>query len=157
MNTLFSEGVILGYYLGGWISPRVYLATKEPIFWLCFLLAYRFISCAIKTKCLLYKGSKNITRSELIVRVRRSYGCLDLSEQQVDEGVRALFDIISEHLSQGHRIELRNFGTFECRHRSAYTAYICLFKEWRPVPEKTVPFFRAGRGLKRQVNESLAA
>jgi integration host factor subunit beta len=66
--------------------------------------------------------------------------------------VTTVFDSIVEALGQGHRIEVRDFGSFEVRHYDSYKGRNPKSGEVIEVPEKVLPFFKVGKNLKRQVN-----
>ena len=59
---------------------------------------------------------------------------------------------ITHHLSQGGRVELRGFGVFEVRKRREKMGRNPKTGEKVSVPEKSVPFFKAGKLLNQNVN-----
>ncbi len=67
-----------------------------------------------------------------------------------------MFDTVAEELAKGEKVQVIGFGTFEVRERSA--------REGRnPQNGKTItikasksPAFKAGKGLKEQVNAAPA-
>ena len=54
-----------------------------------------------------------MTRADLINSLIARYR--DIAPSQIDKSVREIFEQMIETLSQGERIELRGFGSFEVR------------------------------------------
>ena len=54
----------------------------------------------------------NLTKRDLVVRISNETG---LVQQQVFDVVQKTLDYITDALSQGQNVELRNFGVFEVR------------------------------------------
>ena len=75
-----------------------------------------------------------------------------LYQREVEDIVNAIFDEISEALAQGNRVELRGFGAFTVKNRSARTGRSPRTGETVPVEEKWVPFFKAGKELRERLN-----
>ena len=75
-----------------------------------------------------------------------------LYQREVEDIVNAIFDEISEALAQGNRVELRGFGAFTVKNRSARTGRNPRTGETVPVEEKWVPFFKAGKELRERLN-----
>ena len=63
-------------------------------------------------------------------------------------------DRIVEELSQGNRIELRDFGVFEVKKRAARKARNPRTGEEAFVPAKNVVVFKVGKLMKERVNNS---
>lgn len=91
-----------------------------------------------------------MTRSELIRRVVELDPTLTL--QQAEKSVEVLLDEISNTLAKGGRVELRGFGVFEVRHREARLGRNPRTGEKVSVPPKSVPFFKAGKLLRKRLN-----
>jgi integration host factor subunit beta len=64
----------------------------------------------------------------------------------------AIFDQITGALARGGRVELRGFGTFTVKQRNAHPGHNPRTGESVSVPEKTVPFFKAGTKLRGRVD-----
>jgi integration host factor subunit beta len=75
-----------------------------------------------------------------------------LFQRDVENIVNAIFDEISEGLAHGNRVELRGFGAFTVKNRSARTGRNPRTGESVPVEEKWVPFFKAGKELRLRLN-----
>jgi integration host factor subunit beta len=68
--------------------------------------------------------------------------------------VAVILESIIQTLEQGARVELRGFGAFSTRHRQARKGRNPRTGGTVPVPEKHVPFFRAGKDLKARIDAS---
>ena len=75
-----------------------------------------------------------------------------LTQQDIERVVNAIFEEISDSLSSGERVEIRGFGSFSVRHRSARKGRNPRTGEGVLVPEKNVPFFKTGKDLKEKLN-----
>ena len=82
-----------------------------------------------------------------------------LSRKEVDLIVDTVFDKMTDSLSQGDRIEIRGFGSFEVRTRQARQGRNPKSGEKVFVTTRRVPFFKVGKELKERINggESAAA
>lgn len=75
-----------------------------------------------------------------------------LTQQDIERVVNVVFEEISDSLSSGERVEIRGFGSFSVRHRSARKGRNPRTGEGVLVPEKNVPFFKTGKDLKEKLN-----
>jgi integration host factor subunit beta len=57
-------------------------------------------------------------------------------------------------LVKGHRIEIRGFGSFTVNHRPARVGRNPRSGERVDIPEKRVPHFKPGKGLREAVDQS---
>jgi integration host factor subunit beta len=89
-------------------------------------------------------------KSELVQAI--STGNPHLFQRDVENIVNAIFDEISDALAQGNRVELRGFGAFTVKNRSARTGRNPRTGESVTVEEKWVPFFKAGKELRVRLN-----
>jgi integration host factor subunit beta len=80
-----------------------------------------------------------------------------LTGRDVELIVATVFDEITAALARGERVELRGFGAFTVKHRSARTGRNPRTGEAVPVDEKAVPFFKAGKELRERVNRGKVA
>ena len=94
-----------------------------------------------------------MNKTELIASVAQK---TELTKKDSEKAVKAVFDTVAEELAAGGKVQVIGFGTFEVRERAA--------REGRnPQNGKTItikasksPAFKAGKGLKEQVNAAPA-
>ncbi|HLG31163.1 MAG TPA: HU family DNA-binding protein [Candidatus Brocadiales bacterium] len=89
-----------------------------------------------------------ITKKDLCERVARK---TDNKNVAVKEGIQTFLDEIIGELSQGNRIELRDFGVFEIRKRAARKARNPRTGEEAFVPPKNVVVFKVGKLMREKV------
>ena len=89
-----------------------------------------------------------MTKTELINVVAEKTG---FSKKDSDKAVVAVIDAITEALTNGEKVQLVGFGTFETKQREARMGRNPRTKENIEIPAATVPVFKAGKGLKDQV------
>ena len=77
-----------------------------------------------------------------------------LTRRDVERVVGVIFESITQTLEKGARVELRGFGAFSTRRRDARIGRNPRTGGAVKVPEKHVPFFRAGKELKHRINET---
>jgi integration host factor subunit beta len=87
-----------------------------------------------------------MTRSELVRRLSERNPQLLLRD--AERVVFALFDEISAALARGARVELRGFGSFSLRHRSARAARNPRTGASIEITEKFLPSFKPGKELR---------
>lgn len=90
-------------------------------------------------------------KSELIQQIAEDNPHLD--QRDVERIVSTVFEEITEALARGDRVELRGFGAFSVKKRDARMGRNPRTGESVPVPEKAVPFFKAGKELRERMNE----
>src|SRR5262249_16970214 len=93
-----------------------------------------------------------MTKSELISRI--SELSPHLSRQDVERIVATVFDRIGSALASGNRVELRKFGTFFVKHRSARTGRNPRTGVAVDVPRKVFPFFKSSEQLRARLNDT---
>lgn len=91
-----------------------------------------------------------MTKSELIQRIAQRYP--QLYHRDVERIVSTIFDEITRALEEGKRVELRGFGAFSIRHRSARTGRNPRTGEQVEVADKAIPFFKSGKLLRERLN-----
>ncbi len=89
-------------------------------------------------------------KSELVQQIAEDYP--DLYQRDVERIVSTVFEEITEALARGDRVELRGFGAFSVKTRDARIGRNPRTGESVEVPEKTVPFFKAGKELRERMN-----
>ena len=71
-----------------------------------------------------------------------------LSKEDANESINLIVDFLAESLSEGNRVELRNFGTFSVRRRDKRLSRNPRTGKSISVEEKYYPYFRASKSLK---------
>ena len=66
--------------------------------------------------------------------------------------VNAMFDAMANALTRGERIEVRGFGSFAVKQRRARQGRNPKTGQLVSVEAKRIPFFRAGKELRIEVN-----
>lgn len=89
-----------------------------------------------------------ITKKDLIDRIVTRSG---RKRADVKEVVQAFLDSVITELSEGNRLELRDFGVFETRERAARVAQNPRTLERVPVPARNTVKFKVGRLMKMAV------
>lgn len=91
-----------------------------------------------------------MTKAELIARLISLMPSMDA--RKVEASFLKVIDHIAESLSEGQRVELRNFGIFGLKEHSAHEGRNPRTGEKVRVFQKKVPYFKAGKRLKEKVN-----
>lgn len=89
-------------------------------------------------------------KSELIQQIAEANP--HLYQRDVERIVSTVFEEITAALARGDRVELRGFGAFSVKHRDARVGRNPRTGDSVPVPEKAVPFFKAGKELRERMN-----
>lgn len=99
-----------------------------------------------------------MTRSELIQRL---YATLEqnkrlskISETDVSNITKALFDAIAQSVSAGRRVEIRDFGGFSLSYVKPRTGRNPKTGESVQVPAKYIPHFKMGKELRERVDQN---
>jgi integration host factor subunit beta len=90
-----------------------------------------------------------MTRHQLIREVIQQFP--QLSPQQAEAIVKAVFAVLTEALARGECIELRDFGSFGVKQHRPRAARDPRTGALLAVPAKTVAFFRAAQALRERV------
>lgn len=90
-----------------------------------------------------------MNKADLISAVADKAG---LSKKSAEGAVNALVDIIGDALTQGDKVQLVGFGSFEVRQREARTGRNPKTKEEIKIPASKSPVFKPGKALKDAVN-----
>ena len=89
-------------------------------------------------------------RSELVQKLCGDFP--DLTQREVEGVVAAIFDSITDQLSQGGRVELRGFGAFSTRKRAARVGRNPRTGQSVDVDAKRVPYFKPGKEMRDRLN-----
>ena len=91
-------------------------------------------------------------KTDLIAAVAEQSG---LSKKDAEKAINATIDTIINAVAEGDKIQLTGFGTFEQRQRNARTGVDPRTGNSIEIPASKVPAFKAGKGFKDIVNESV--
>ncbi len=89
-------------------------------------------------------------KSELVAKIAEAHP--QMLQRDVEAAVSSVFEVISDALANGDRVELRGFGAFSVKTREARTARNPRTGAEVQVPEKKAPFFKAGKELRERLN-----
>lgn len=89
-----------------------------------------------------------MNKTELIAKVAELTGS---AKKDAEKVVCATLDAISGALSEGDKVQLVGFGTFEVKERAARTGRNPRTKEEIEIPASKLPVFKAGKALKDAV------
>jgi integration host factor subunit beta len=95
-----------------------------------------------------------MTKSELIARLadRNPH----LFQRDVERIVATIFEVVTDALVRGDRVELRGFGAFSVKRRGSRTGRNPRTGAQVAVLEKRVPYFKTGKDLRERLNEDPA-
>ena len=85
-----------------------------------------------------------MNKTELINAVAKA---ADLSRKDADKAVTALFDIVTETLKKGDKVQIVGFGAFEAKERAARTARNPRTGEEIEIPASKAVSFKVGKAL----------
>jgi DNA-binding protein HU-beta len=89
-----------------------------------------------------------MNKVELIAQIAEKSG---LSKKDAEKALAATVDAITEAVSNGDKVQLVGFGSFEVKQREARVGRNPKTKEAIEIPAARVPVFKAGRALKDAV------
>jgi integration host factor subunit beta len=92
-----------------------------------------------------------MTKSELIQRLAELNP--HLYQRDVELIVSTIFEEVASALARGDRVELRGFGAFSVKQRGPRIGRNPRTGEAVQVAEKFIPFFKAGKELRKRLNE----
>ena len=91
-----------------------------------------------------------MTKSEFIIKLAEKNKIL--TENETEIGVNLLIQTIMKTLAGNDRVEIRGFGSFGALKRNSRNGRNPKSGEPVFVPSKKVPYFRAGKELKKRVD-----
>jgi integration host factor subunit beta len=91
-----------------------------------------------------------MTKSQLIEKVAEHFS--DFKKREIELAVNTIFDSMKDALINENRVEIRGLGTFRIKHREARQGRNPSSGADVSIPDRKVPFFKAGRALKVQLN-----
>ena len=89
-------------------------------------------------------------RSELAAKIAEENP--HLSQADTERVVRMIFDMITEKLAEGGRVELRGFGAFSVKQRDSRLGRNPRNGAPVDVEAKAVPYFKTGKELRDRLN-----
>ena len=89
-----------------------------------------------------------MNKAELVAAVAEKTA---LSKKDSEKAVNAAFEVITEALVAGGKVQLVGFGSFETKERNARVGRNPRTKEEIEIPASRVPAFKAGKALKDAV------
>lgn len=92
-----------------------------------------------------------MTKSQLIEKVADQ--SQEYAKRDVECAVNALFDSMKAALVNDQRVEVRGLGTFRVKQRDARSGRNPRSGESVDIPNRKIPFFKAGRELKEILNQ----
>ncbi len=90
-----------------------------------------------------------MNKQELVANVAEQ---ANLTKKDAEKAVNAIFETIKGALSEGDRVQLIGFGTFEVKGRKARKGRNPRTGTEIEIPASKTPVFKAGKALKDSVN-----
>jgi len=91
-----------------------------------------------------------MTKSDLIERLSNKHAVIPV--QHIEQCVKEVFDLLSDSLSEGKRVEVRGFGSFSLRYREPRIGRNPKTGDKVDLGGKYVPHFKAGKDMKDRVD-----
>lgn len=91
-----------------------------------------------------------MNKTELIASVAQKS---ELTKKDAEKAVKAIFEVISEGLAAGEKVQVIGFGTFETRERQAREGRNPRTNAVIKIEASKSPAFKAGKQLKELVNQ----
>ena len=91
-----------------------------------------------------------MNKSDLIAAIAAKTGD---TKKSAEQAVNAFVDVVTEALTNGDKVQLVGFGSFEVRKRAARKGRNPQTKEEIKIPASKAPVFKAGKALKDLVNK----
>ena len=89
-----------------------------------------------------------MTKKDIVLKISQEIGAKQVDVKRV---VQRTLDCIVESLSQGQKVELRNFGVFKVKARRGRTGRNPRTGQTVPVPPKRVAVFKPGLIMKQKI------
>ena len=91
-----------------------------------------------------------MNKSDLVKALAKE---MDLPMRRAEEIVDMIFETMTTALVQGHRIEIRGFGSFVVKEYEGYVGRNPKTGDKISVKSKYLPFFKTGKELRERINE----
>ena len=76
-----------------------------------------------------------------------------MTKKNAEKAINAVFEVISDSLAQGAKVQIIGFGTFEARDRKGREGRNPRTGEPIEIVDSKVPAFKAGVILKKRINQ----
>ncbi len=93
-----------------------------------------------------------MTRSDFIAALASRFRHLVTKDAEIS--VKVILDAISQSLTNGDRVEIRGFGSFDLNYRPPRTGRNPKSGEKVDVPAKHVPHFKPGKEMRQRIEAS---
>ena len=93
---------------------------------------------------------EGLNKTPLVSAVAEKTG---LTKKDADKAVNALFEVVTETLADGERVQVVGFGTFEVRDRAARKGRNPQTGEVIDIAAAKLPAFKAGKALRQAVDK----
>ncbi|WP_261979300.1 integration host factor subunit beta [Buchnera aphidicola] len=91
-----------------------------------------------------------MTKSELFERISEQR--IQMSNKMIELATKEMLEHMTTSLIQGHRIEIRGFGSFSLHYRSSRIGRNPKTGRIVKLNEKYVPYFKPGKKLRDRAN-----
>lgn len=126
------------------------VALSQNYFCLYRVLFITDESLSVKPKFPFYvQGEIQMNKGELVDEVARK---AEVTKKQADAVLSAALEVIMEAVSEGDKVTLVGFGSFESRERKAREGRNPKTGEKMEIPATRVPAFSAGKLFKERVS-----
>lgn len=95
-----------------------------------------------------------ITKSKLTEKIINQLQC-QIPTKKIKKSIKEIINYLIIKISKGERIEIRRFGSFSLRIRTQYFGYNPKTKKKIHIKQKSIPFFKASKKLKKRINLSI--
>jgi len=92
-----------------------------------------------------------MTKSELIEELTQK---TNITKKRIETVINCVFDKMTQTLVNGDRIEIRGFGSWHVKEYKTYVGRNPKTGDSVTVPEKKLPFFKVGKELKKNIDDS---
>jgi len=89
-----------------------------------------------------------MTKKDIVLRISDETG---VKQVEVKKVAQKIFDFITDSLTRGEKVELRNFGIFKIKERRPKIGRNPKTGQTVPVPSRKVVVFKPGLEMKKRV------
>ena len=95
-----------------------------------------------------------MTRSDLVEILSARFP--QLAHRDAELSVKTILDALAQALDDGHRVEIRGFGSFSLHYRPPRMGRNPKTGDSVALPGKHVPHFKPGKELRERVNDKVS-